>query len=479
MVERPVDGARRALHVLHDGLWDADAGLVRLAPGVTPGQDLSAWNLHAIRETALGALVDLRAGDAERAATAIRSVLAHQHLAEGVPWSGTFKVCAEEQAPPEEGAVEWFHYDPNWRQFVGCILAFAVERFGTELSTGLRADVEDAIVRCVRGEPVDRIPRWYTNPNLMHAWLTAWVGARSGDARLVRAGEDRMQATMDRFARYGDVDEYSSPTYDGIDLFAAALWANLPPTPRFAAEGAVLAGGVGARLGRLFHPALGAICGPYIRAYGLGLDRYVSLAGEWLALAGADASRVLPPELGPATDHVHDLYFLDLFDQLADGVTGQIAIAEVSAPRRHEQRFGAVVATSQLHSTYAMGVERGRVPVFARDQYVPFTAHFLAGDAVEFAGVKLGPATRAVDAVLDDERSATLTAVAAGSDGVDLVLMLSSAPTVRGASIELGRLTLDLSAVPTSIVTKAAPGGTEVRLAWSTARAIVVTAHLR
>ena len=48
-----------------------------------------------------------------------------QYDDDGVPWAGTFRVCAEEVAPPSDGAVEWLHYDPNWRQFSGCVLAFA------------------------------------------------------------------------------------------------------------------------------------------------------------------------------------------------------------------------------------------------------------------------------------------------------------------------------------------------------------------
>src|SRR5438067_1441738 len=116
MPDRRCDDATRALHALHDRLWDPAAELVRVAPGVTPGVDAAAWNLHAVRESTLGALVDLRHGHATRAAAAIRRVVGLQYRDDGVPWSGTFKVCAEEHDPPADGAQQWFHYDPNWRQ---------------------------------------------------------------------------------------------------------------------------------------------------------------------------------------------------------------------------------------------------------------------------------------------------------------------------------------------------------------------------
>ncbi len=235
---------------------------MRVAPGVTPGIDLSSLSLHAVRETALGAVVDLRAGNVERAAVALDRVLDHQYVEAGRPWSGTFKVVAEEAAPPGDGAVEWYHYDPNWRQFVGCTLAFVVAEHGGGLPGALATRIEDAIGRCVAGEPPSRIPDWYTNPALMHAWLEAWVGARKGDQALVAAGEARLGRVTARFDRAGDVDEYNSPTYDGVDLFALALWSRFPPTPRFEAEGARLGAAIGARISALYHPRLRAICGP-------------------------------------------------------------------------------------------------------------------------------------------------------------------------------------------------------------------------
>jgi len=474
MSPRPIDDRLGALHVLQDRLWDPHAELVRVAPGVNPDVDLSKWELHAVRETALGAVIDLRRGHTERAAAGLRQVLANQYREPGVPWTGTFKVCAEEPDPPPD-AKEWFHYDPNWRQFLGCILAYTLDRHGTDLPADVGTAVQDAIVRSVRGEPPDRIPRWYTNPNLMHAWLESWIGVRCHDRDRITAGELRLQHILERFERDGDVDEYNSPTYDGIDLFAAALWVSLPPTPRFANAGTEVAARIGSRLGHLYHPGLGAICGPYSRAYGLQLDRYVSLAGQWLALAGADRSRVLPPRLDERTVHVHDLYFLEIFDDLSDAVVQHIPIIEVDTPRRHEQRFGDVVAVSSIDETAALGAERGRVPTFAKDQYLPFTAHFVVDDAAAAVGVKLGDATSTLDAQVDDEQTATL--VAHGADHVELIVVLSSAPTIAGCEVRLGGFTLEFSATPSSVLTEVKATATEVRVSFDRQEVTMTARH--
>jgi hypothetical protein len=388
-----------ALVAIHDELWDDDAGLVRLPAAPT---------LHSVRETALGAFLDLERGDVDRATKGLTAVLRNQYLDEGRAWSGTFRVCAEEHAPPAIGAQEWYHYDPNWRQFLGCILAFTLLRHGAALTDELVDDMRAAINRCVHGEPAGRIADWYTNPNLMHAWLSA--------------DEARLERIMARFARFGDVDEYNSPTYDGIDLFATALWCTHPPTDAFASAGAQLTRHLANRLSTLFHPGLAAICGPYIRAYGLALDHYVSLAGVWLALAGAD--RVLPEQLDTQTDHVHDLFFAPVFAALADAVLPNLQLTAVTEPREHTQQFGSVQAASLLTPDSAIGAERGRNPTFSLDQYAPFTAHA--------EGYWVGAKGVALDAEITGPHTAHLQTAG------DLQLVASHEFTLHDDGFELG-----------------------------------------
>lgn len=349
--------------------------MARYARGVTPGIDITALQLHSVRETALGAFLDLDAGRTSRAVTALRNVLALQHETSAWPWSGTFPVTAEQPEPPGAHAVEWVHYDPNWRQFLGCILALTELHHGPVLPDDVRMGIVRALTRCVAGEPDERIAPWYTNPNLMHAWLLAHVGSLHHDDALTAAGEQRATRCARRFERFGDVDEYNSPTYDGIDLFALGLWAMHPPSDVFQRSAATMLDALGARIGALYHPALGAVCGPHIRAYGVQLRRYVSLTGMWLSLAGVDADDVLPADLDQDTDHVHDLYFLPLLRRLAPAVVGRIATIEVSEERTHRQAFDGVLAESLLRPGLAVGWEYGRRHEASLDQYVPFTAH--------------------------------------------------------------------------------------------------------
>ncbi len=390
-------------------------------------------------------------------------MLVAQFPLDGSAWAGTFRVVAEQPAPSAD-AVVWLDYDPNWRQFVGLILAVTVDRFEEDLPPDLVTRVVAAVGRCVAGEPDDRIPRWYTNPNLMHAWLQGWVGRRNDDTPLIAAGEARAAAIMDRFDAYGDVDEYSSPTYDGIDLVAAGLWVAAAPTELFAGAGRRLLAGIGSRMSTTFHGGLRAAAGPYIRTYGFGLDRYVSLSGLWWSLAGE--AGVLPPVLDAGTDHIHDLFFLALCEPLAPVVVPALQVRPVAERRTHTQRFRMTEAVTTLWPDAALGVEHGRRSPFSRDQYAPLVAHWASEHETRWLGVMLGAATH-VDASPGDGRAAEIRLESAFPDsGADLTIRIvgSVTPELEATTVSVDRATLTFDRRPSSVERHRALGGDELRL---------------
>ena len=467
----PID----ALRAIHEELWDDERGMDRFARGVVPGVDISSLHLHSVRETALGAFLDLENGNTDRAVTAIRNVFALQYPASDWPWSGTFPVTAEQHDPPGADAIEWVHYDPNWRQFLGCILALTVIHHAAALPDDVRNGIDDALSRCVRGEPETRIAAWYTNPNLMHAWLLGHVGQATGDADLVASGEQRAHQIMERFERFGDIDEYNSPTYDGIDLFALALWVAHPPTPTYERSGAALLAHLGARISTLYHRRLGAMCGPYIRAYGLDLQRYVSLAGIWLHIVGESSPSILPTTLDQDTVHVHDLYFLPVMLRLRPAVVDHLTLHAVEAPRQHVQRFGDACAESRLRADLAVGWEYGRRHEASLDQYVPFTAHFDVDGRTSSIGIMVPDETAWIDVRQVDDLSFELRA--AGREGrVGLRIVAGSEPMVSADRVTLGPVEISFDVPPDDVAHTRTPIGNETHVSWN---ATEVVARIR
>jgi hypothetical protein len=439
--------------------------MARFAPGAAPGVDISSLNLHSVRETASGAFLDLGDGNVERAVTALRNVLALQYPVSERPWSGTFPVSAEQPDPPDD-AVAWVHYDPNWRQFLGCILALCAIEHRNVLPDDVLAGISTALERCVAGEPDDRIPRWYTNPNLMHAWLQGHVAAATDDIELRGAALVRVASAMERTLRYGDVDEYNSPTYDGIDLFALGLWATHPPSDGLADAASTMLPPIGGRISTLYHPTFGTTCGPYIRAYGLDPRSYVSLSGLLFSVLGEPADLVLPERLDPNTVHVHDLYFLPLLHAVAPALRPHLAVAPVDAERCHEQRFRTSIAQSVLRPGLAVGWDHGRRHETSLDQYVPFTAHVAASDGSRIAfGIMLPAETAWVD--VEQVGDLEFLVRAAGRDGsVGLRLVSNRPATWDSAGAAVGAVAVRFDVAPDDAIAEQTPAGHEFRVGW-------------
>lgn len=464
----PTNAHRQPIDVLrsiHDELWDPERGMDRFAPGAAPTVDISSLGLHSVRETASGAFLDLGDGNVERAVTALRNVLALQYPVSEHPWSGTFPVSAEQPDPPED-AVAWLHYDPNWRQFLGCILALCAIEHGDVLPEDVRAGIATAIERCVAGEPDDRIPRWYTNPNLMHAWLQGHVAAANDDIELRGTALVRVGSAMERLLRYGDVDEYNSPTYDGVDLFALGLWATHPPYDGLADAASTMLPPIGRRISTLYHPTFGASCGPYIRAYGLDPRRYVSLSGLLFSVLGEPADVVLPAPIDAHTVHVHDLYFLPLLQHVAPALRPHLAVTPVDDERNHEQRFSTSVARSMLRPGLAVGWDHGRRHETSLDQYVPFSVHAADADGSTITfGIMLPPETAWVDV----ERVGDLEFVvrAAGrADSVGLRLVSNQPASWDGAGAAVGPMAVQFTVAPDDSADGHGPAGHELHVRW-------------
>lgn len=128
----------QALAEMHEQVWDDERGMVRL------------YGLHLLRETALGAFLDLENARVARAERALRAVLRHQYSpTTDARWAGTFKTHA---AQPDAGTSdadgrvcdrEWRDYDPNWRQFLGLVLWVTQRLHGHVLPD----DLNDAMLR--------------------------------------------------------------------------------------------------------------------------------------------------------------------------------------------------------------------------------------------------------------------------------------------------------------------------------------------
>ena len=218
------------------------------------------------------------------------------------------------------------------------------------------------------------MPPSYSNIALMKAWLEVEAGDRAG-------GEEGGRAVVDLFAAQGGFDEYNSPTYYGVDLYALALWRSRSSSPRLRDWGASLESALWRDVARWYHAGLANLCGPWSRSYGMDMTDYLALLGLWVVEAAAPEHPPVP-ELGPSIDHAHDLSLAPCVPFLGTGAPQDAAehLREFRGERHVEQQMqGGRTATGWLaQGVMAGGMTGSAFP--ARGQHHPATAHWALPD---------------------------------------------------------------------------------------------------
>jgi len=368
-----------------DRWWDEGAGMVGYPSVVgSPTNPYQRPGVPLVRETATYAVALLergRQGDAERAARALESVLAHQIDDSRSVAHGTWRRSPLEPFPGD-APREWIDYDPNWREFVGSALALALHH-EARLPPPTVAAIDAALRLAVEGTLARQLSAEYTNIALMSTFLLDYAGDRLGETAWQRAGETLASEIDQGYRRTGAFPEHNSPTYYGVDLYGLALWRARAPSERLRARGASLEEAFWRDLARFYHPGLRNLCGPYSRAYGMDMTRYVAALGCWIAPV-VPSDRAPLPALGDAVPHAHDLFGLPLVGALETRPPEDVQRALLALPgeqsieqtiAEHPRR----VATARLHAGAMWGGEdtSGRIVHW---QHHPATLHWRRPD---------------------------------------------------------------------------------------------------
>jgi hypothetical protein len=379
MTGEPLQQLVERLRPRVDDLYDPATHLIWNPPGSLDDEGVPGRTLHQVPQSAWFALDLAQRGDHERLARVVDALLGLQYDAPGMPWHGTFARFAE--APePREGAIEWEHYDPNLRQFVGIALRLLLTRYPAALAAQLRQRAEDAIALAAAGEQESgRLTWWYTNIALQHAWLLVEAG-------LVAEGEELAERVVEGWRQHGTFQEFNSPTYDGVDLWALALWRGHSSSEQLRAWGAELEAGLWQTVASRYHADLRNIAGPYTRAYGLDLHRHVGKVGLLIAGAAGIGAAPLPDLALEVIAHGHDLQGLPTLalapPVVSDDVrsslqtfTGERSVHEVisSWPTRRE-------ASAWLGGGVMIGAEDGDSDWMGWYQFVAGTVHWRRPD---------------------------------------------------------------------------------------------------
>ncbi|KAI8232836.1 hypothetical protein K4K54_011488 [Colletotrichum sp. SAR 10_86] len=276
---------------------------------------------------ALGLLARNNGDDAAEAEKIITNTIAGQFKVESEQWYGDYQKYDGEPYVGSEnypGSI-YNSWDPNWRGFVGTTLIMALEEFPHLLSN----DTQDLILASlhnttkgdeyrVGGVDDDNLYPAYSNPAIMRALVSGYTGRKLGDANMTQSGESYAQEIIDLFDRANTLSEFNSGTYTGVSLFGLILWSKyLPEDSIMTQKGPQMLTDTWKAVAQLWNPSMKNMAGPWDRAYGYDMNRYVSLMALWFwTLIGKENSSLISaPQV---MSHAADYAWAPLFAVLAD-----------------------------------------------------------------------------------------------------------------------------------------------------------------
>lgn len=188
-------------------------------------------------------------------------------------------------------------WDPNWRGFIGTTLIVIYEEFKDVLPLDVQNLILESLYNNTIGDSYrvggvddDNLYPSYSNPSLMRAIATGWTGRQWNDTNMTTAGETYANEILDLFNISNTLSEFNSPTYAGVSIYALTMWAKyMPQDSVMGQNGARMIKQIWDYTAELYNPVLNNVAGPWDRAYGYDMNKYVGILSIYLwSLLGKD-----------------------------------------------------------------------------------------------------------------------------------------------------------------------------------------------
>jgi len=427
--------------------------------------DLKSDRPHLVRESAwwaVGLLLRNRGDDAAHAIAVLQAVLRWQFNEPGRPYHGTFHRSPEEKWPPTDNSVTLQDYDPNWRQFIGTAFLVILEKLSDRVPAALQSRLWDSIRLAVEGEPPDRIVPAYSNIAMMQAVLLVQAGAHFRQPAWIEAGHHLARQIDQLYSAHETFAEYNSPTYYSVVVYALRLWRLESSGAELQKLGAKMEAGLWRDLAHYYHPGLRNICGPFDRAYGMDMTRYIAAIGLWMRLA-LEPDRAPCPSLAQDFNHRHDFVLAPIVALLGTEIPADVLKKWQSGAMPqgtlHTQTIETTpsprIATAYLAPDRMWGAESGSKQCRG-DQFHAATVHWLQPDgALACLRLENHAPVDAVATAAGIELTATN-----GSEPAHLIwhLILNAPPVLTPGQWQLPGLTVRIqTTLPTPVLTRKKP----------------------
>ncbi len=327
-----------------DQLFDPKANLLfgsYTDPGeVKPGSPVIPNNArHMIRESAYyayGLLLTSNPADHARAEEILKRILAAQDVRPDSPYRGDFTVFAEDRWEKLEKP------DLNWAVFVGVVLGevVALDNQRHVLAPDLRSQVESGLRLAVEAVMHRNVEPGYTNIAILSAALGSAGAKLLGMPEAGVFAQTKLDAVVG-LTKGGLFCEYLSPTYTGVDLYAAYMAQKLSFAPAFSASANALLDQAWEETATSFHAPTLQLSGPNSRSYGDDMRAYAACVKYFIYLARPDSYPIAETETQHAWNLIGNIEVADLSvtprAEFAEPVPAwrELSAVNPGKPRRH------------------------------------------------------------------------------------------------------------------------------------------------
>lgn len=218
----------------------------------------------------------------------------------------------------------------------------------------------------------------------MYGFLWNFAATDCGRPEWTKRASDWQESVYALFKKHDSFEEYNSPTYTGVDLYALALYRDYGTTPRMRTIGTEMETELWRTTAAFYNANLRNISGPFDRAYGMDMQSYVSVVGLWLRTVMDKEHAPLPSFTFPV-DHVGDLWIVPALVVLdakipADAMgqfthfKGEHAVTKTIAD---ERAATAWIGRNLMYGAEMTSMTKG---VDERSQFRPVTIHWKLPD---------------------------------------------------------------------------------------------------
>lgn len=334
---------------------------------------------------ATGLMMRQNTNDVRHALKIIDTVLEYQLDDPEKVFHGTFYRNPSEPYPPNN-PIQWDHYDPNWREFICTVFIVLIIEFQELIPKNLIDKMNHSILLAAQGSYSRKVSPEYTNISLMCTFLLDFAGRKFKNNEWKQYALSLGREIHRLFERNKTFNEFNSPTYYGVDLYALALWRKYGSSTEYQSLGQSMELDLWRDIAQFYHAEMRNLCGPYDRSYGMDMLNYIASVGLWI-------STTVPIKLAPLPNvnqpfnHSGDYYFFPMVALLGTNIPDE-TVAHLKAFHGEKYLNRTIepkrTVSSWLSENLMLGTESNLLNTKRSkqlsNQFHPATAHWFTSE---------------------------------------------------------------------------------------------------